>query len=119
MKNCWRPTLNLLILLNGLLLNTASHADNLGRLFFTPAERLAIDQGVPMPAADSAFRLDGSLQASHVENGATPKVIYWINGQPGTLPNTRTSPGLAVGDSSNSPLLPSGSIRIHRREAAQ
>ena len=56
-----------------------SRASELGRLFFTPAQREAIDKTVAQPQAEAttmqALRLDGIVHRPH----AAP--IIWLNGQ--------------------------------------
>jgi hypothetical protein len=92
------------LLLSTFLGITPSYGQLPGRLFFTPAERISIDMSTATPAAEEHYRLDGDMKRTGGQR------IYWINGQPGNLPK----PELAVGDSSESPLLPANSIRIHR-----
>lgn len=96
----------LLLLLSAWLGTPPCYGQIPGRLFFTPAERTAIDLRTTRPAAEKHYRLDGAMERAGGQR------IYWINGQPGNLPK----PELAVGDSSESPLLPTNSIRIHRGE---
>jgi hypothetical protein len=92
------------------LLSSAPAAGQMpGRLFFTPAERASIDQQAPAPPSTQIYRLDGAL------NPGNGRRTYWINGQAGDHPK----PGLAVGDSSDAPLIPANSLRIHRDEANQ
>ncbi|WP_306606139.1 hypothetical protein [Azonexus sp.] len=97
------------LLLSSLLICTPGYCEAPGRLFFTPAERLSIDQGAPAADTQAHYRLDGTVKSS---NG---QPIYWLNGQTGNQPN----PTLAVGDSSDAPLLPANSIRTHRNAASR
>ncbi len=92
------------LLLSSLLIIAPSQAQTLGRLFFTPAERTAIDFPAASVPAETYYRLDGEVQ----QTGG--RRTYWINGQPGNLPK----PELAVGDSNESSLLPANSIRTQR-----
>lgn len=92
------------LLLITLLSTTPGYGQMPGRLFFSPAERTSIDQSVPAASDGASYRLDGSLKTGHGQH------TYWINGQAAAHPK----PALAVGDSSDAPLLPANSLRIHR-----
>ena len=71
-----RPTLLFL----GLIATTPAHAEELGRLFFTPAQRTQLDHSYAREARpdnnDRALRLDGIVQ----KHGG--KRTAWINGVP-------------------------------------
>lgn len=99
-------------------------AEALGRLFFTPQQRAAINQLRPMQAAllpdtsppTAPITVNGEI---HHSNG---KVTRWINGerQP---PQSRGNAPLPVGDTlhpgsgERSSLLGTGRVQIHRHGA--
>jgi len=81
-----REWLHIFALALGLLLSPQLHADSLGRLFFTPERRAALelqrqlDLLMPRQETGSVLRLDGVVRRSSEASKA--KSTVWINGRP-------------------------------------
>lgn len=82
-------SIRILVLSLGLLLAWPSHAE-WGRLFYTPAERAALDRGAqPGEAVTPATRrFDGEVRRS------SGRILRWVDGQPGEpRPPKQVKPG--------------------------
>lgn len=77
----------LLLLLSALLCLPAAQGRELGKLFFTPAERAALDRerqrsGMPEGAANQAPAFSGNLTLDGYVRRSGGRSTVWINGQP-------------------------------------
>lgn len=77
----------LLLLLSALLCLPAAQGRELGKLFFTPAERAALDRerqrsGMPESAANEAPAFSGNLTLDGYVRRSGGRSTVWINGQP-------------------------------------
>ena len=91
-------------LLIGSLISLSCSAETLGRLFFTPEQRRLIEHARQAPE-----RNDGFLKSP------SGREIQWLDGKP----QDPKHPSMPIGDSRQTPLLPSGSVLRHPAPGAR
>jgi hypothetical protein len=108
------------LLLLALASMAKAQSEPLGRLFFTPEQRLVLERqkhSAGAPADSTPTILNGMVRSSSGRN------TVWVNGVPqnglATSPGWRVGEAIAPGDSESQRLFGTGSISVRRTPVAK
>jgi hypothetical protein len=111
-----------------LLLGTSAQAEPLGRLFFTPAQRAALDQRrqLPLQAEDASRSGPAVLAVNGQVRSSSGRHTTWINGTPlteaaplpGGLAPLKVGESIHVENGERTDLLKGGRLTVSRPNSA-